>query len=185
MNDEEIIELFNERKESALTAVLNKYKRLCYSIAMRIVPNVQDAEECVNDSMLKVWNAIPPERPRSLQAYLSRVVRNCALDRYQYQHADKRNCALEVAFEEIEEFLPDFAGPEEAMENDELKKQLNAFLENQKEEARKFFVRRYWYGESIKEIADAYHVTEEKVRTSLFRTRNRLRDELADGGTIV
>lgn len=185
MEDHQIIDLFFQRSEAALVAVKEKYSALCLSVARRILPDERDAEECLGDILLKTWNAIPPEHPDSLAAYLSRVTRNTALDRYAYNHAEKRSTALTNAFEELEACLASSFDVEHlAMEKD-FQHFLNHFLEKQKKQNRIFFIRRYWYGESIAEIATAFQVSEEKVKSSLFRTRNRLKSALEKEGVMV
>lgn len=179
MEDTQIIELFFQRTESAITQAQVKYGRLCMSVIVRILPDPRDAEECASDTYLKAWNAIPPERPRSLGAYLARIARNLALDRYDYNTAGQRSTALTDAFEELEECLPDAQkNPSREAERMEFNGFLNRFLRAQPEEARSFFLRRYWYGESVREIAEACRASEGQVKSSLFRTRNRLRDAM-------
>lgn len=185
MEDNHIIQLFFKRSETAVTELHNKYGSLALSIARRILPDERDSEECLNDACLKVWNAIPPEHPASLAAYFSRIVRNLALDRYSYNHADKRSTALTNAFEELEACLPSSFNVEEAACSLEFKRFLNQFLANLSTENRIYFVRRYWYGDSISDIADAYRVSEEKIKSSLFRTRNKLRTALEKEGVSL
>ena len=176
MDDTRLIALLFQRAEQAIDALQEKYGRLCRSIAQHILSDTRDVEECVNDAYLRVWNAIPPERPASLSAYLARITRNIALDRYAYKTADKRNSALTCAFEELEPFLPATSdGADRLAENQAFSEFINRFLREQPAESRIFFVRRYWYGESIHEIAGQCRCGEEKVKTSLFRTRNKLR----------
>ncbi len=175
MEDKQIIALFFCRSEQAITQLKEKYHGLCLSIARRILADERDVEECFNDTCLKVWNAIPPERPDSLAAYLSRITRNLALDRYSYHHAEKRSTALTDAYEELEPCLASSFNVEHTMQEKDFRQFINNFLKNLKKENRMYFVRRYWYGESIAEIAAAYKVSEEKVKSSLFRTRNKLK----------
>ncbi len=182
MEDTNIIQLFMERSETAITTLQEKYEKLCLSIARRILPDERDAEECVSDAFLRVWNAIPPERPASLTAYLSRITRNLALDRYSYNTADRRSTALTEAFEELEAVLFSTFDVETQIQENEFRQFINQFLQAQSKENRVFFVRRYWYGESIKEIAEQFHISEEKVKSSLFRTRKQLKTALTKGG---
>lgn len=184
MQDEQIVALFLERSEAAVTQAQIKYKNLCTMIAGRILSDNRDAEECVNDAFLRVWNSIPPEKPRSLGAYLGRITRNLALDRYSYNHADKRNSDLLDAFEELETCFPTATATdiESSLLQQEFHTFINHFLRTQTSQNRIFFIRRYWYGESVREIATAFHVSEEKVKSSLFRTRNRLRQALEKEG---
>lgn len=181
--DEEIIELFFARAEEAIAHVQESYGALCQSVIRRILPDQRDVEECINDMYLRIWNAIPPERPHSLRAYMARIARNLALDRYSYNSASQRDSALTAAFEELEPWLPTHVGnPDSAAEKQYFRQVLNDFLRTQSAEARRFFLRRYWYGENSREIAESCQVSESKVRTTLFRTRERLRDALEREG---
>ena len=176
MEDTQIIELFLHRSESAIHRLSDKYHRFCYGIIMKIVPDQRDIEECLNDLYLRIWNSIPPDCPNCLSAYLAKVSRNIALDRYSYNTAQMRNSDLTTAFAELEPYL---CMKESSMEHyiDEysFKEFMNQFLRKLSKESRVFFVRRYWYGDSIKQIAAENKVREEKVKTSLFRTRNKLK----------
>lgn len=139
MGDDEILQLFYHRVEYAISAVEEKYGRLCRSVARGILKDERDVEECVNDTCMRAWNAIPPEKPRSLEAYLVRITRNLALDRYAYHHSQKRETALTEAYEELEACLPLAKdGPEEAAMVQELQRTLNDFLRAQPEDARRF-----------------------------------------------
>lgn len=179
MGDQQIIQLFFQRCEEAVTQTQKKYGALCRSVAQRLLADPRDTEECVSDTYLRAWNVIPPERPRSLRAYLARITRNLALDRYKYNTAAQRSTALTDAFEELEPWIATEQGdPDTELDASELRRVLNGFLRRQSAEARVFFLRRYWYGESIREIAEECCVSEAKVKTSLFRTRERLRTEL-------
>ena len=183
MGDDEILQLFYHRVEYAISAVEEKYGRLCRSVARGILKDERDVEECVNDTCMRAWNAIPPEKPRSLEAYLVRITRNLALDRYAYHHSQKRETALTEAYEELEACLPLAKdGPEEAAMVQELQRTLNDFLRAQPEDARRFFLRRYWYAESVKEVAQNCGVSESKVKMSLHRTRKKLREFLQKEG---
>lgn len=175
MEQNKIISLFLNRDPQAIAQTKSTYGGLCRSVARRILPDERDIEECINDALFKAWNAIPPEHPECLAAYLSRVVRNLALDRYNYNHAEKRSTSLTDAFEELENSLVSSFCVEQTTEEEEFRQFLNRFLANQPRQNRIYFVRRYWYGESIAEIAAAYKVSEEKVKSSLFRTRNKLK----------
>lgn len=184
-NDQDILALFNRRDETAIDAARTAYGKLCFAAVRHILPDQRDAEECVSDAYLRAWNAIPPEQPTSLGAYLARITRNLALDRYDYQHAEKRSSDLTCAFEELEAVLPTAERAEDAADRLTLQQVLNDFLRVQTREARTYFIRRYWYGESISEIAAACRAGEGAVRVSLFRTRNRLRKALEKGGIAL
>ena len=183
VEDSQILTLYWDRVEDAVTFTKEKYGALCRSIARRILTDERDVDECESDVYIRAWNSIPPERPICLSAWLARVTRNAALDRSKYNAAACRSSALTQAFEELEPWLPTAEGdPQTALDAEEFRKMLNTFLRAQSPEARRFFLRRYWYGETVREIAQACGVKEEKVKTSLFRTRERLRTELEREG---
>ena len=177
--DEHIIELFFRRVEEAIPRTQEKYGALCRSVAWRILEDPRDVEECESDVYLHLWNAIPPERPRSLRAYLARIARNLALDRYNYNASARRSTALTDAFEELEPWLPAREeGTESQIDGLHFRQVLNDFLRSLPQESRVFFLRRYWYGETIAEIASECAAGESKIKISLFRTRERLREVL-------
>lgn len=185
MEDKDIIGLYFARSEQALSETERKYGPYCHSIAYHILENDDDSKECVNDTYLRVWNAIPPEKPASLRAFIGRITRNLALGRYRADHAKKRggNC-VEVALEELWEaasVLP----PDEAVMEAELVQLIDAFLEDLAPQARLFFVRRYWYLSSVKEIAADCHVGVGAVKMSLLRSRNALKQRLEKEGISV
>lgn len=140
MGDQQIIQLFFQRCEEAITQTQKKYGALCRSVAQRLLTDPRDTEECVSDTYLRVWNAIPPERPRSLRAYLARITRNLALDRYNYNTAAQRSTALTDAFEELEPWIVAGQGdPDTELDASELRRVLNGFLRRQSAEIRVFF----------------------------------------------
>ena len=179
VEDDAILALYWDRVEDAVTFTKEKYGALCRSIARRLLNDERDVDECESDVYVQAWNSIPPERPVCLSAWLARVTRNAALDRSKYNAAACRSSALAQAFEELEPWLPTAVGdPQTALDAEAFRPMLNTFLRTQSPEARRFFLRRYWYGETVREIALLYGVKESKVKTSLFRTRERLRKEL-------
>ena len=186
IDDREILDLFFRRDRAAVSAVRSRYGALCRNVAGQILNDTRDVEECENDAYLRLWTTIPPEYPESLSAYLCRITRNLALDRYRYNNAAQRSSALTAAFEELEPMLSAAYGQVEAeMDAAELRELLNTFLRSCTAEARAFFLRRYWYGESIREIAEGCNVSQAKVKASLFRTRERLKEELTRKGIDV
>ena len=185
MEDLNIIELFFRRSERAIEEIRQKYEKLCASVIRRIVPDPRDVEECVSDTWLRIWNSIPPDRPDSLKAYVARISRNLALDRYDYNTADKRSSMLTEAFEELEPCLPGAGDFEQVEEKGEFRLFINSFLRGLNEETRAIFVLRYWYGYSLSEIASELSVSEPKVKSSLFRTRNRLLDAMTKEGIAL
>lgn len=184
MEDQLIIELFQARSEEAIKALEDKYGVLCKTVANRIVNNEQDALECVNDAWLAVWGKIPPEKPNPLISYVCKIVKNIALKKYEYLHAEKRNSAYEVALSELETTLSGKGMVEDKLLVQELQKAINEFLGRQKKLDRLFFVKRYWFTESISEIANTYGKSDNYVRVHLHRTRERLKQYLNREGLI-
>ena len=172
MEDLQIINLLVQRSETAISALHQKFGRLCRSVISNILPDSRDVEECMGDTYMRVWNSIPPQRPHRLDSYLARIARNVALDRYDYNMAGMRNSGLTLAYEELEACLPTGSEETDAVE---FRSFINRFLRGLPKESRIMFVRRYWYGESVAEIARSCGCSGEKVKSSLFRTRNKLR----------
>ena len=180
MDDNTIIELFWQRSEDALTAVSNRFNGYCRKIAVNILHSDEDAEECVNETWLKAWNAIPPARPSRLTAFLGRITRNLALDRYEAAHSQKRGGG-EVALALDE--LRDIATPE-TTDDGEITRVINAFLRSEPPEYSDIFVKRYWYLCSIKVIAAEYGYSESKVTSLLLRMRQKLKKNLESEGLL-
>jgi len=180
MEDSRIVELYWSRSESAIRETETAYGPYCGAIAKSILGNDADAEECVNDTYLKAWNAIPPERPVSLGRFLGRIVRNLALDRHRVRQADKRGGGqYTLALEELSETLAGGESVEERYEAARLTEALNRFLEQLPKEKRILFLARYWYFKSIEEIANNFGLSQSKVKMTLLRTRNELKEYLA------
>ncbi len=185
MEDNQIIELYWLRSENAIAETSAKYGKLLRKIAMNIVGNYSDAEECENDTYIATWNAIPPTRPNILSAFLGKIARNIALNRYEYNKAQKRNNEFDLVLSELEECIASKSTVEDAVEEGEVASMLDDFLEGLKKETRVIFVRRYWYSDSVKDIAKRMQISESKVKTVLFRTRKELQDYLAERGVFV
>ena len=180
MDDNAIIELFWQRSEDALTECKAKFGGLCWMIANNILRNDGDVDECVNDTLLRAWNAIPPAKPYALKAFLGKITRNLALDRYEAAHTQKRGGGnTEVALHE----LADIPAPEQTDDN-ALTCAINAFLRAAPTENADIFLKRYWYLKSVKEIAAEYGYKENKVASLLFRMRGRLRAKLESEGLM-
>ncbi len=177
MDDKQIIRLFFERSEQAITELSQKYGDLCMKIARSILNDPQDAEECVNDAWLGAWNSIPPQSPDPLRSYICRIVRNHALKKYRANTALKRGNQFEVSLSELEDCIPDNSLDEQLAVN-ELSAQIDAFLSALSQEDRVMFVKRYWFSESLSEIADAFHITENNVSVRLGRIRRKLHQYL-------
>lgn len=179
MRDDQIIDLFWTRSQQAIQETAAKYGSFLARISWNILYNCQDAEECVNDSYLRAWNAIPPTRPAAFQAWLAAIVRNLSLDRWKQHQADKRGCGMEQLLGELEDCVPSPHGlPEAALEGQALADLLNVFLQQLSPENRRIFLQRYWYGEPIAAIASGFGCGQGKIKSSLFRTRKALRTYL-------
>lgn len=185
MNDSEIIALYWQRSETAVKETEKKYGKLCRHIAMNILQNSEDAEECVNDTYLGAWNSIPPQRPTVLSAYLCRIARNCALNKYHYNNSKKRSAQVEISLTELENCIlkaPDIA---QACETEQLAKALSCFLRTLSYESRNVFMRKYWFFDSVSDIANRFLISESKVKSILFRTRGKLKEFLMKEGIEI
>ena len=184
MDDRDLISLFFRRDESAIQKTSEKYGHYCFTVAWNILFDREDSEECVNDTWYSAWNAIPPSRPSHFRAYLAKVTRNLSLNARAKESAKKRGSgAVDSCMEELEDVLPGTIGScEEAVDELALGKILSAFLREQSETARKVFIQRYFYFESVKTIAKDSSLSESGVKMSLRRTRKALKDVLIREG---
>ena len=186
MDDERIVELYWDRDESAISESSLKYGAYCTSIAHNILFNMADAEECVNDTWLHAWNAIPPHRPSILSAFLGKITRNLSFDRYKRIHREKRGGSnIEEALDELGECVSGNDNTERHWEMKELIKEINQFLHALPEDKRYMFVLRYWYADSISEIASRLNMSENNVSVSLNRVRSKLKAHLIERGFDV
>mgnify|MGYP005755205059 CR=1 FL=1 len=181
VDDEQIIALYFARDEAAITETDNKYGKLCYGIAHHILLNDEHTEECVNDAYLAVWNTIPPTHPNNFTAFICKIIRNLALKRLEYENAEKRRSNFCCSLSDLEEIIPDERIRPEIGEK-ELGGIISDFLRCQKAEARNVFIRKYWFFDSVSDIARRYHFSESKVKSMLYHTRNKLRDYLRKEG---
>lgn len=181
--DQSIVDLFWKRDERGIDCLQKKYAAVFQSISYRILNNLSDAEECVNDAYLRTWNSIPQARPNSLLAYTGKIVRNLSIDCLKSKMSQKRRGDdFSVLLSELEECIVSSNTVEAEIEYQELIKDISAFLKQQKKAYRYYFLERYWYACSIKEIAEKYQVTEKKVESVLYRCRKKLRVFLIDRG---
>ena len=183
MEDSKIIELYWQRDEQALAQTQEKYGRYCHAIAYNILYSESDSEECVNDTYLNAWNSMPPKRPDSLSAYLGRIVRNIALDRYDRQRAQKRCGITELALDELGECISDTEAP--PSDDEALKKAINSFLASLPRRTRIAFMQRYWYACSISDIAVNLEMSESNVKVTLLRARERFKKHLDKEGIVI
>lgn len=180
MEDEEILALLQSRDERGLYELERKYGKRLEQLAGRILPE-QDAAECINDTYLAVWESIPPKCPEFLFAYTAKICRNLAFNRVEWNHAAKRNAVFVELSEEISEHAPDVSAQ---VGQQELTRGIADFLKGQTEEKRQIFIRRYWYGESVKELAQVFGYRESKVKSILFRLRKQLWNALKKEGIL-
>lgn len=185
MDDGKIIDLFFERSEKAIIELSSKYGRIFMKLSMNILNDVRDAEECVNDSYLGVWNAIPPDRPNPLLAYVCRIVRNTSINRYKYNNAEKRKTNYDVCLDELDYCLNSSGSIDDGIETSVLSSYIEDFLENLDEVNRMIFVRRFWYMDSYKDIAKAARLREGTVRVRILRVKSDLKNYLEKKGVVI
>lgn len=179
MDDNLIIELFSKRNEQAIFETSKKYSKLCHKLSYQIVGDDSDAQECVNDTLLTIWNSIPPDSPDSLSAYICKIARNLSLKKYRSNTAKKRNCFYNTSIEEIGDCIASSFSVESKVDADALTQSINEFLETLKPLDRKLFVQRYWFCMDIPEIAQNINKSENYVSVHLHRTKVRLKKYLS------
>ena len=184
MDDLKIVELYFERDEQAIKETDAKYGKLCYRIAYNILNNLEDSEECVSDTYVGVWNAIPPTRPGNFKAFVCKIARNLSLKRLEFMMREKRSADMLLSLDELAEVLPDERYAPDISDED-IGKLISSFLRKQKEDVRSVFIRKYFFFDSIGEIAERFGFTESKVKNMLFYTRNKLRDYLMKEGVEI
>ena len=183
--DQDILALCHAREPQAIAAMAEQYGAYCHRVAHNILGNPSDAEECVNDAYLAVWNAIPGASPAHLLPYLAKTTRNIALKRLEHNQAQKRDSRLNVLLDELAEVLPSEESVEDAMLQRELMGAINDFLRHKASRTERIlFLRRYFWGDSIGDLCVAFRFSESKVRSQLFRTRGRLRSYLKERGLL-
>ncbi len=183
MEDRRIVELYFVRSEEALKETQDKYSSYCKTIAYNILANVEDVQECLNDMLKKAWDSIPPNAPENLKAYLGKIIRNISLNRLKSATRKKRGAGqVDMVLEELTECIPAKNTVESEIDRRLLTQMLNDFLTGLSEENRRVFVRRYWYLSSVKEIAKAYDMSESKVKSLLYRLRERLKEYMEKEG---
>ncbi len=184
-DDEKIIEMFFERSEQGIRELDMKYGAICRSLSYNIVNNRQDAEECVNDAYLGAWNAIPPARPDPLLSYIVKIVRNISLKNYWRKEAAKRGGRYTVALEEIEGCIADRKSVEDEIEAGELARIIGDFLDTLTPENRVIFMRRYWFADSCKDIADLMGLSEKNISVRLTRIREKMKQYLTEREVFI
>ena len=185
IEDGKIIELFFRRSEQAIRELDEKYGKVCRKLSHNIVNNRQDAEECVNDAYLGAWNAIPPAKPSPLFTYICKIVRNISLKTYWRKEASKRRSTYTIAMEEIEACIADPNTVEIEIEVRELARIIESFLDTLTTENRVIFMRRYWFSDSCKDIAEFVGLSEKNISVRLTRIRKKMKDYLAEREVFV
>lgn len=185
MTDHEIIDLFFERSEQAISELIIKYGATIRKVVSNILRNAQDIEECTNDTYLQLWNSIPPNRPTYLGAYSCRIARNISLNRYRSNIAAKRNSYYDAALDELEQNVPALGTVESEYEMQELVVYLNRFLQSLWQDDRYLFMRRYWYGDAVSQIAKEMGISPHTASVRLFRIRKKLQKYLQKEGMIT
>jgi len=185
MDDKEIVDLYWQRNQTAIDETAAKYGKLCHSIAYNILGNHQDAEETVNDTYLNAWNSIPPHRPSVLSTFLGKITRRTCIDRWRKRSAEKRGGGeIAVALDELEECIPTGYNVEETAEAKLLSETINSFVKNLPNTERSVFLCRYWYMDSVETIAKEFGFSQSKVKSMLYRTREKLRVKLIKEGLL-
>lgn len=184
MEDHKIVDLYWQRSECAVKETAAKYGKMLGGISYSLLSSREDAEECVNDTYLKAWNSMPEDRPAYLGAYLSRIVRCISIDRFRAEHRQKRGEA-ESLTDELADCIPAGMTPSEEYENRRISRVINKFLFELDEEKRRMFVRRYFYSDSVSDVARRLNVSVPKVKTTLHRVREELREYLEKEGIFL
>ena len=186
MEDSQIVELYWQRNESAITETANKYGRYCLSIASNILRSREDAQECVNDTWLGAWNAIPPHRPSVLSTFLGKITRNLSLKKWRDQRADKRGGGvIEAQVDELEACIPSDQRIDDNLNAQELAQTLTDFVKTLGDNERRVFICRYWYFDSISDISKRFGLSTSNVKVMLKRTRDKLQAHLEREGVYV
>lgn len=185
VEDEKIIDLFFARSDLAISELDMKYGKTCHQLSYKILNNLPDAEECVNDAYFGTWNAIPPQRPHSLLAFVCVLVRRYSIMRHRANIAVKRNSSYDVAFGEIEECFASPVDVEGTVEVRLLTRTIEEFLDTLTQEKRVIFLRRYWFSDSYEQIAERTGLTVKNISVRLTRTRKQLREYLREKEVLV
>lgn len=186
MEDVEIVSLFWERDETAISEARAKYLAYCRYVAANILSSSEDIEEVLNDTFLGVWNSIPPNKPQKLSTFLGKITRNLSLKKYRQINAEKRGSgAVELSLDELTECIPQGTTVEEEVSVKELARIIDYFLRTLSDDERRVFLCRYWYFDSIEYISTQFGFSQSKTKMILFRTREKLKKHLEGEGTLI
>lgn len=175
LEDSFIIKMFFDRNEEAITHTSKKYNNYIFKISYNILGKHEEAEECVNDTYMALWNKIPPNKPNSFIAFIGKLIRNISLDKYQYLKAKKRNNSFDLSLSELNECIPSNNTIDNYLKSIELGKIISKFLNTCKKTDKLIFIRRYWYSDSINNISIKFNFSNSKVKSILYRTRKKLK----------
>lgn len=180
--DQDLVDLFRERREIAIESTAEEYGGYLFAISFGILKNHHDVEECVNEALWKAWESIPPHWPASLKGYLGVIVRNLSLDAYRKQHFAKRNGEIQVILEECGQISALEGNPQDYLEHSVLSDAISAYLQGESKEKSYLFLRRYYYGDSISDLAKKRNLSQSKVKMTLLRMRQELKKYLKKEG---
>lgn len=182
MDDNQIIDLYWQRNENAISETDKKYGSFCHHIAQNILSLAEDAEECVNDTYYQAWDSIPPQHPRILRAWLGKIVRNTSINLWMKNHTQKRYAGMNLILDELEDCIPSSATVEHEIEAQELTVFLNTWLASLSQNDRTLFMRRYWNGEAVNELAKEYGISPGKLAKQMYHLRQNLKISLEKEG---
>ena len=186
MEDNTIIDMYWQKNQEAISCTDIKYGKYLETISYNIVHDYKDTLECKNDTLLKVWNSIPPERPNVLRIYLGTIIRNISLSLYRYKHTKKRiPTEFVTLLSELDDTVPTMSNVENAIKQGEVVKLINEFLKSQSEEKCAMFIKRYWHCVSIEAISKQFGCSKSKVKSALFYTRTKLKEYLESAGVVI
>lgn len=185
MEDSAIIALYFDRNEDAIRETDKKYGAFCRKVAFNILSVNEDTEECVSDTYMRVWNLIPPERPIKFMAWLGKIVRNTALNLYTKLHSQKRFNGIEIMLDELSECIPSDVSLEKEIEDKEITAAINTWLKSISADERYLFIRRYWYGDAVNELAKQQKVSPHTMTQRLYRIREKLKNYFEKKGIAI
>ena len=178
MTDAQIVEMYWNRNEQAITVTAEKYGTYCYSVAYGVLHNEEDSKESVNDTYMSAWNSMPPHKPAILKTFLGKITRRLSIDRWRRRNAEKRGGEIAEVLDELSECISPIGDPIAEIEKEMLDKTINTFVRELKDTEQRVFLCRYWYAKPVKEIAKLFGFSESKVKVMLMRTRNKLKARL-------
>ena len=182
--DAQIVEMYWNRNEQAITVTAEKYGTYCYSVAYGVLHNEEDSKESVNDTYMSAWNSMPPHKPAILKTFLGKITRRLSIDRWRRRNAEKRGGEIAEVLDELSECISPIGDPIAEIEKEMLDKTINTFVRELKDTEQRVFLCRYWYAKPVKEIAKLFGFSESKVKVMLMRTRNKLKARLETEGLL-